>query len=193
MVNKHHQFPKEADKSFHGSSSASFLLGEQDDQIDGPWKSTQKNFKYLWLVFSSPAKPDSPVTLPPGCARLATKPAPTGSTAFVVTMGMVLVAPFAANPAGSPVTTIRSTFRRTNSAASSGRRPDFPSANRYSKVIFFPSIHPSLLSSCRNASTRTALPEQYPNPGNLCGRLFRSAARQRNRKAQRAWRKAQGQ
>ena len=26
-------------------------------------------------------------------------------------------------------------------------------------VIFFPSIHPSLLSSCRNASTRTALPE----------------------------------
>ena len=26
-------------------------------------------------------------------------------------------------------------------------------------VIFFPSIHPSLLSSCRNASKRTALPE----------------------------------
>ena len=26
-------------------------------------------------------------------------------------------------------------------------------------VIFFPSIQPSLLSSCRNASTRTALPE----------------------------------
>src|SRR5262249_37179615 len=54
MVNKHHQFPKEADKSFHGSSSASFLLGEQDDQIDGPWKSTQKNFKYLWLDFRFP-------------------------------------------------------------------------------------------------------------------------------------------
>jgi hypothetical protein len=26
-------------------------------------------------------------------------------------------------------------------------------------VIFFPSIHPSLLSSCRNAYKRTALPE----------------------------------
>src|SRR5262249_19723607 len=26
-------------------------------------------------------------------------------------------------------------------------------------VIFFPSIHPSLLSSCRKASMRTALPE----------------------------------
>ena len=31
------------------------------------------------LVFSSVAKPESPVTLPPGRARLATKPAPTGS------------------------------------------------------------------------------------------------------------------
>src|SRR5262249_30057764 len=57
MVNKHHQFPKEADKSFHGSSSASFLLGEQDDQIDGPWKSTQKNFKYLWLAFTKGGRP----------------------------------------------------------------------------------------------------------------------------------------
>ena len=31
------------------------------------------------LVFSSVAKLESPVTLPPGRARLATKPAPTGS------------------------------------------------------------------------------------------------------------------
>jgi hypothetical protein len=35
-------------------------------------------------------------------------------------MGMVLVALFAANPGGSPVVTIRSTLRRTKSAASSG-------------------------------------------------------------------------
>ena len=27
------------------------------------------------------------------------------------------------------------------------------------RVKFFPSIHPSLLNSCRNASTRTAIPE----------------------------------
>ena len=90
------------------------------------------------LVFSSTAKPDSPVTLPPGRARLVTKPAPTGSTAFVITMGMVLVAPFAANPAGPPVIMIKSTLRRTKSAASSGRRSGFPSANRCSMVIFFP-------------------------------------------------------
>ena len=71
-------------------------------------------------------------------------------------MGMVVVAFFAANGVGPPETTIRSTFRRTRSAASSGRRSGFCSANRYSMVIFFPSIHPSLLSSCRNASKRTA-------------------------------------
>ena len=111
------------------------------------------------LVFSSVAKLESPVTLPPGRARLATRPAPTGSPALAITMGMVVVAFLAANAGGVPVTTIRSTLRRTKSAASSGRRSGFCSANRYSMVIFFPSIHPSLLSSCRNASTRTALPE----------------------------------
>ena len=67
-------------------------------------------------------------------------------------MGMVVVALFAANGVGPPEATIRSTLRRTRSAASSGSRSGFCSANRYSMVIFFPSIHPSLLSSCRNAS-----------------------------------------
>ena len=104
------------------------------------------------LVFSSVAKAESPVTLPPGRARLATRPTPTGSPTLAITMGMVVVAFFAANADGPPVTTIRSTLRRTRSAASSGRRSVFCSANRYSMVIFFPSIHPSLLSSCRNAS-----------------------------------------
>ena len=77
------------------------------------------------LVFSSGDKLEIPVTLPPGRARLATKPAPTGSPAFVITMGMVVVALLAANAAGVAVTTIRSTLRRTKSAASSGRRSSF--------------------------------------------------------------------
>ena len=42
------------------------------------------------------------MTLPPGRARLATRPAPTGSPAFVITMGMVVVAFFAANAGGIP-------------------------------------------------------------------------------------------
>ena len=109
------------------------------------------------LVFTSGDKLEKPVTLPPGRARLATKPKPTGSLVFVITMGMVVVAFFAANAGGVPETTIRSTLRRTKSAANSGRRSGFPSANRYSMVIFFPSIHPSLSSSWRNASKRTAI------------------------------------
>ena len=54
------------------------------------------------LVFSSADKLEKPVTLPPGRARLATKPAPTGSPTFVITMGMVVVALLAANAAGRP-------------------------------------------------------------------------------------------
>ena len=108
------------------------------------------------FVFSCVDKLENPVILPPGRARLATKPAATGSPAFAITMGMVVVAFFAANAGGVSETTIRSTLRRTKSAASSGRRSLLLSANRYSMVIFFPSIHPSLRSSCRNASTRTA-------------------------------------
>ena len=74
-------------------------------------------------------------------------------------MGMVVVASFAANAGGSPVVTIKSTLRRTKSAASSGNRSRFCSANRYSMVIFFPSTHPSLLNSCRKVSTRTDMPD----------------------------------
>ena len=53
------------------------------------------------FVASSNVKLVKPVTFPPGRARLATKPSPTGSPAFAITMGMVVVAFFAAN-AGSP-------------------------------------------------------------------------------------------
>jgi len=72
-------------------------------------------------VFSSNDKFEKPVTLPPGRARLATKSKPTGSLVFVITMGMVVVAFFAANAGGVPETTIRSTLRRTTSAANSGQ------------------------------------------------------------------------
>ena len=111
------------------------------------------------LLFNSGTKLDSPVTLPPGRPRLATRPKATGSPAFAITMGIVVVALWAANAGCPPETIIRSTFSRTKSAARSGSRSNFPSANRYSRVKFFPSIHPSLRISCRNASKRGALPE----------------------------------
>ena len=111
------------------------------------------------LVLSSGDKLESPVTFPAGRARLLTKPAPTGSAGFVITMRMVVLAFFTANVDGVSGTTIKSDLRRTNSAARSGRRSSLCSANRYSIVIFFPSTHPNLRNSSRNASQRIALPE----------------------------------
>src|SRR5262245_50208937 len=72
-------------------------------------------------------------------------------------MGMVVVALLAANVGPVAETTIKSTLRRTRSAASSARRSVFSSLNRDSIVKFLPSIHPSLRISCQKASKRTAL------------------------------------
>src|SRR6516225_3489808 len=66
------------------------------------------------LAARSVAWPDRPVTLPPGRARLATKPPPTGSFAIAKTMGMTDVAFFIVGTA-SPFVTMQSTFRWTNS------------------------------------------------------------------------------
>src|SRR5215470_12550934 len=44
----------------------------------------------------------TPVTLPPGRLRLATRPAPTGSPPLLKTIGIVCVAALAASAAGSP-------------------------------------------------------------------------------------------
>ena len=68
-----------------------------------------------------------PVIFPPGCARLATKPNAIGSATPRITMGMVAVAFLAAVTSPAVSATITSTFSRTNSAASSGRRSDLPS------------------------------------------------------------------
>jgi hypothetical protein len=131
------------------------------------------------LVISSVPKPEFSVTLPPGRPRLATKPPPTGSGEFVITMGMELVAPFAANRVDPPEATSRSTFNRTSSVASSDRRSFFCSANRYSMMRFFPSIHPSSRSSAETPPRGPRSPKQCLNLGNLCGRLSLPAARWR--------------
>jgi stage V sporulation protein G len=77
---------------------------------------------------------------PPGLARLATNPCSTASSTAPMTMGIVLVACFAARTPGGVMVTITSTFSRTSSAASSGSRSALPSADRYSREMFRPSI-----------------------------------------------------
>src|SRR5262249_39066757 len=54
---------------------------------------------------------DRPVTLPPGRARVATKPVPTGSAANAMTIGMTDVAFFAAITGSAECVTITSTLR----------------------------------------------------------------------------------
>ena len=76
---------------------------------------------------------------PPGCARLATNPFPTGSGSCPITMGTVEVACLAGRVAWGPPVTMRSTLRRTNSAASAGRRSNFSFAHRSLMTMFFPS------------------------------------------------------
>ena len=75
-------------------------------------------------------------------------------------MGMVVVAFFAANAGAGPDDHDQIDLK-TNQVRRKLRQAlrIFPSANRYSMVKFFPSIQPSLFNSCRNASTRTALPD----------------------------------
>ena len=65
----------------------------------------------------------TPVRLPPGRAKLATKPNSTRSPPSLKTIGIVEVAPFSASAVGGPpVETITSTLRLTSSAAKAGSR-----------------------------------------------------------------------
>ena len=63
-----------------------------------------------------------PVTLPPGCERLETRPSSSGSPAPAMTIGMVVVAFLAWKTVAVPIVTITSTCWRTRSCARPGRR-----------------------------------------------------------------------
>ena len=63
-----------------------------------------------------------PVAFAPGRLRLTTRPNATGSPPVVKTIGMVVVAAFAASAAGVLAATSTATRRRTRSAASAGSR-----------------------------------------------------------------------
>ena len=82
---------------------------------------------------------ERPVTLPPGRARLSTRPASTGSESTARhndgnRLGRIHGRPDPRGP--PPATTTMSTLRRTSSAASSGYRSCFPSAYRFQNFLF---------------------------------------------------------
>src|SRR5215472_8584751 len=83
------------------------------------------------FAVNSMVKKLTPVALPPGRLRLATKPSLTGSSLTPNTIGIVVVAALAASAAAVvPGAAITLTRRRTRSAASSGKRSYRPSAQR---------------------------------------------------------------
>src|SRR5262249_50049246 len=96
-------------------------------------------------------KMDIPVAFPPGGARLATSPSTTASKLTAKMMGISPVARLAALVVVVSPVTMTSRLSRTRSAASSGRRPAWPSGQRYSKTMSFPSTYPRSRSPSRNA------------------------------------------
>jgi hypothetical protein len=86
--------------------------------------------------------------------RLSTSPIAIGSAAVVNTIGIAEVAALATNAAGVLVAAITVTRRRTRSAASTGSRSYWPSAQRYSIATFRPSKWPDSFRPRRNASKK---------------------------------------
>src|SRR5258708_19171804 len=80
------------------------------------------------LALSSGAISETPVTLPPGLARLATRPTPTGSLLAPSTIGIVAVGRLAGNPPRRPTVTMTSTRRAPHSPANALQRPGRPAA-----------------------------------------------------------------
>src|SRR5262249_26388123 len=74
----------------------------------------------------------TPLTLPPGGLRLATRPSLTGSPPLAKTIGIVVVAVLAAIVEGVSCAAITATWRRIRSAARSGSRSYWSCAQRYS-------------------------------------------------------------
>src|SRR4029453_8154187 len=86
-----------------------------------------------------------PVTLPPGRAKLATRPLPMGSAAINMTMGILAVACLAAwTGASPPAAAMISTGRPTSSTASAESRSSCPSAGARPLSRFFQPLLQSL-------------------------------------------------
>jgi hypothetical protein len=79
------------------------------------------------------SRSSTPVRLPPGRARLATRPSLTGSSPEMNTMGIVVVAALAANAAaGPPLVAITATRRRRSEQTSAGRVSRHPASGGHS-------------------------------------------------------------
>src|SRR5215467_299214 len=99
----------------------------------------------------------TPVRLVPGRLKLLTRPVSTGSAPVRNTIGVVLVAAFAANADGASKATITATSRASNSPTSDGKRSYRPPAQRHSMLMFLPSIKPASASPCRKVASEPGM------------------------------------
>src|SRR5207249_7043082 len=105
----------------------------------------------------------TPVIFPPGWLRLATRPVWTGSVPIKNTIGIVLVAAWAARgETVAPLATITATCLPTSSAANAGSRSYCASALRYSIVTFCPSTKPDSFSPAWNSAERLVVEAADP-------------------------------
>src|SRR5215472_5540723 len=92
-----------------------------------------------------------PVALPPGCARLAASPDPTGSETARKTMGIIEVARRAARAEGVAQATMTSTLLCKTSEMRPGSCAKEPFGQRTSMDRFFPSVQPRCWSASLKA------------------------------------------
>src|ERR1051326_8751401 len=128
------------------------------------------------LAINSAELNDSPVALPPGCARVLTIPAPTGSPTPTNTIGIVALALLAASVAGVPCVTSICTPASISSRAISTRRSAWSSPQRSSSATSPSSAQPSVARPPRNAS-RTFWPDlREPGPIKPICAILRAAS-----------------
>ena len=100
------------------------------------------------------SNPANPVVLPPGRAKLATKPAPTGSITPANTIGTARVACCNAATVGKVVAKRTSGVSATNSVAFFRLRSASLIPHRMWICALRPTAQPASCSPCRNAATR---------------------------------------
>jgi len=101
----------------------------------------------------APSSLMKPVTLPPGRARLPTKPAPTGSETTAKTTGIVRVSFASAAVTGVVPASITSGRRSTNSFAKVCALSTLALVQRMSIRRLRPSTQPNSASPCKNATS----------------------------------------
>jgi hypothetical protein len=117
-----------------------------------------------------------PVALPPGRARLLTRPAPTGSATPTNTIGTVRVACSNGAAVDVPPATMTSGLSAVNSAACLRMLSALAAGQRVSIRTLRPSVQPNCAKACSNVPTRARMSgsSSPPPPASTPTRRIRS-------------------